>query len=86
MNLCFRGLAYYYTKMNVDFRLNKVMIHFKGFHELQKAVHISKIEDMSYLMIKLMKYNIAEYTEKSLKIIEDGIIIIFERISIQESL
>ena len=84
MNLCFRGLAYYYTKMNVDFTLEKAMIHLTGNTARELAETLTEIEDMSYLMVKLLRFNIEEYTKKKLKDTKDGVLVIFERICLAQ--
>ena len=80
MNLCFRGLAYYYTKMNVDFTFEKAMIHLTGNKAYEQAKILTEIEDMSYLMVRLLKFDIEEYSQIQLKDKKDGVLIIFERI------
>ena len=80
MNLCFRGLAYYYSKNGVDYSIDRVMIHFEG-NETDKARAIAEIEDMSHLMIELAQFEIEEYDQKALKKKNDGTLLILDRIT-----
>ena len=80
MNLCFRGLAYYYFKNGVDYTIDRVMIHFEG-KKTDKAQAIAEIEDMSYLMIALAQFEIEEYNKKALKKKNNGVLLILDRIT-----
>ena len=80
MNLCFRGLAYYYSKNGVDYTIDRVMIHFEG-KKTDKAREIAEIEDMSHLMAVLAQFEIEEYNKKELKKKNDGTLLILDRIT-----
>ena len=69
-----------YTKFNVDYTIEKVMIHLSGNTAYEQAKIFTEIEDMSYLMVKLLRFNIEEYSQMQLKDKKDGILVIFERI------
>ena len=69
-----------YTKTNVDFTFDKAIIHLTGNTAREQAEALTEIEDMSYLMVKLLRFNIEEYTKKILKDKKDGVLVIFERI------
>ena len=70
--------------MNVDFTLEKAMIHLTGNTARELAETLTEIEDMSYLMVKLLRFNIEEYTKKKLKDTKDGVLVIFERICLAQ--
>ena len=80
MNLCFRGLAYYYFKNGVEYTIDRVMIHFEG-KKTDKAQAIAEIEDMSHLMAELAQFEIEEYNKKALKKKNDGVLLILDRIT-----
>ena len=80
MNLCFRGLAYYYSKNGVEYTIDRVMIHFEG-KKTDKAQAIAEIEDMSYLMAVLAQFEIEEYNKEALKNKNDGVLLILDRIT-----
>ena len=80
MNLCFRGLAYYYSKNGVDYTIDRVMIHFEG-KKTDKAREIAEIEDMSHLMVVLAQFEIEEYNKKALKKKNEGTLLILGRIT-----
>ena len=66
--------------MNVDFTFEKAMIHLTGNKAYEQAKILTEIEDMSYLMVRLLKFDIEEYSQIQLKDKKDGVLIIFERI------
>ena len=84
MNLCFRGLAYFYKKNGVEFTFEKIMIRFKRKKGEKYAKKIALIEDMSYLMATISQYNIEKYDKKALKELKDEVILIWERICFEE--
>ena len=80
LNLCFRGLAYYYIKTGVNFKISKSVIHIQENESMKTAKNIACIEDMSKLMIILAQYKLEEYNKDTLQEKKEGVLIIFERI------
>lgn len=82
IDLCYKSLFYYYTDMKYDFKVREYVVYWDTYEE---AKQLASIEDMSYLLLKLVNQNLKIITKNDpIDIKDTGAAVVFNKLEFKE--